>query len=154
MGLLAIIAMAEPDPEESAPPPDTELLEFLGSWETASGEWLDPAVFAEAGHSWFIDTVPRRVSNDVSGRFRSVTAGDWKLIWSSAGRRELYRLSDDPGEQRDRAAAEPERVRAMERQLEGWLQGVRDGRPVPVGLPEQTPDEELEEALRALGYAS
>ncbi|MCZ6575583.1 MAG: hypothetical protein O6950_03915 [Gammaproteobacteria bacterium] len=47
MGLLAIIAMAEPNPEESAPPPDTELLEFLGSWETASGEWLDPAVFAD-----------------------------------------------------------------------------------------------------------
>ncbi len=42
----------------------------------------------------------------------------------------------------------------MERQLEGWLQGVRDGRPVRVGLPEPTPDEELEEALRVLGYAS
>lgn len=49
MGLLMVIAMAEPEPQEPVPQPDIELLEFLGSWETASGEWLDPAVFADNG---------------------------------------------------------------------------------------------------------
>jgi hypothetical protein len=47
MGLLLVIAMAEPEPEESASLPDIELLEFLGSWETASGDWIDPTVFAD-----------------------------------------------------------------------------------------------------------
>lgn len=33
-------ALAE-EPKES-PVPDLELLEFLGTWETADGEWFDP----------------------------------------------------------------------------------------------------------------
>jgi hypothetical protein len=47
MGLLMVIAMAEAEPQEPVSQPDIELLEFLGSWETASGEWLDPTVFAD-----------------------------------------------------------------------------------------------------------
>lgn len=28
-------------------PPDLELIEFLGDWETKNGEWVDPLAFAE-----------------------------------------------------------------------------------------------------------
>lgn len=31
----------------SAELPDLEFLEFLGSWETDSGEWVDPTLFLE-----------------------------------------------------------------------------------------------------------
>lgn len=36
--------------------------------------------------------------------------GDWKLIQHDRGKTELYNLADDPYEQNDRAAAEPDRV--------------------------------------------
>ncbi|MFQ5935048.1 MAG: hypothetical protein ACE5LB_01380 [Acidiferrobacterales bacterium] len=42
---VATIMAAEPaNPEE---PPDLELLEFLGTWETSTGEWLDPTSFSD-----------------------------------------------------------------------------------------------------------
>ncbi len=37
---MAIIVAAEPRPAEEVPA--IELLEFLGTWETTSGEWIDP----------------------------------------------------------------------------------------------------------------
>lgn len=42
--------------------------------------------------------------------------GDWKLI-ATGGRNELYDLANDPGERDDRAATEPDRVRAMRTKL-------------------------------------
>ncbi len=47
IGLVVAVAMSEAEMEGSDPLPDVELLEFLGSWETASGEWMDPTVWAE-----------------------------------------------------------------------------------------------------------
>ena len=58
MGLTFAMALAEPKPQDQAPPPDSareyegaapepapeatlELLEFLGSWETATGQWTE-----------------------------------------------------------------------------------------------------------------
>lgn len=38
LGLALHMALAEPAPEEQAPP-DAELLEFLAGWETATGQW-------------------------------------------------------------------------------------------------------------------
>ena len=43
-GLLALLAALQPvagEPPEPVPPPG--LLEFLVEWETADGEWIDPA---------------------------------------------------------------------------------------------------------------
>ena len=51
MMLYALLAVA-PSMADSAPPdpaPALEMLEFLGSWETAKGETVDPAQFADAG---------------------------------------------------------------------------------------------------------
>ena len=33
--------------QEVNEPPDDALLEFLGEWESADGEWVDPLEFAE-----------------------------------------------------------------------------------------------------------
>ena len=41
--LTAVLAAGTAAPTE-AQPPDAELLEFLGAFETADGKWLDPLV--------------------------------------------------------------------------------------------------------------
>jgi len=41
--LTAVLAAGSAAPTE-AEPPDAELLEFLGAFETADGQWLDPLV--------------------------------------------------------------------------------------------------------------
>ncbi len=84
----------------------------------------------------------------------AVRDGDWKLIWPLgkdhpllSGPPELYHLRDDPGETRDLAAAEPERVEALRRQIERWIAlGPIDRGTVPHLDPEAV------ERLRALGY--
>ena len=44
--------------------------------------------------------------------------GRWKLVWHEAdGRFELYDLASDPGEQRDLAALQPERVEQLHAEL-------------------------------------
>ena len=54
-----------------------------------------------------------------------VRMGPWKLIhYHEDGRDELYDLAADPGEQRDRAATQAERARAMRRRLDAWLASV------------------------------
>jgi len=40
MGLL--INQAQAAPRDAASPPDTDFLEFLGSWHTGDGKWVDP----------------------------------------------------------------------------------------------------------------
>jgi hypothetical protein len=40
MGLL--IHLAEASPRDDSPPPDADFLEFLGSWHTGDGKWIDP----------------------------------------------------------------------------------------------------------------
>lgn len=50
IGLVVVVATSEPqivESEESDPLPEIELLEFLGSWETDSGEWVDPTVWVD-----------------------------------------------------------------------------------------------------------
>src|SRR5262249_11451687 len=48
---------------------------------------------------------------------RVLVDGKDKLIATSRGERMLYDLATDPGEQRNRAAAEPERAEALAREL-------------------------------------
>lgn len=80
---------------------------------------------------------------------RSWTREDWKLIDGAAV--ELFNLADDPGENRNMADVEPERVRRMRTELQTAIERLSPGgdaaRPNPV-TPEQ------EERLRSLGYAS
>jgi len=52
----------------------------------------------------------------------AVRKGDWKLVVSKggSGKPELYDLSSDVGEQRDRAAAEPARVAELQKLYDVW----------------------------------
>src|SRR5690606_5139102 len=58
--------------------------------------------------------------------------GPWKLIhYHEDGRNELYRLDQDLGEQHDLAAAEPNRVAIMKRDLDQYLSSVSAKFPQP-----------------------
>jgi len=105
------------------------------------------------------DTVPiyverRRFSSDPVGYLHDAEAAllehPWKLILNE-GRLspELFRLDEDPGERRDRAADEPARVHAMRERLEAW----KRARPLsePAAAPSRRRAAELD-ALRSLGY--
>jgi len=52
----------------------------------------------------------------------AVRKGDWKLVVSKggSGKPELYDLSSDVGEQRDRAAAEPAKVAELQKLYDAW----------------------------------
>ena len=47
MGFAATMAFAQPDPVDPDLESDLELLEFLGSWETDGGEWVDPTMLVD-----------------------------------------------------------------------------------------------------------
>ncbi len=55
----------------------------------------------------------------------AIRSGDWKLIERfEDGRVHLYNLADDPGERRDLAEQQPQRVAAMRQRLHAWYQEV------------------------------
>jgi arylsulfatase A-like enzyme len=45
----------------------------------------------------------------------------WTIQWGSDGAHALFHVAADPGETRDLAAAEPERLRALAAEVEAWL---------------------------------
>jgi arylsulfatase A len=62
----------------------------------------------------------------------AIRSGDWKLLsYFEDGRRELYNLRDDPQEQRDVAASEPQRTEQLAAQLAKWQQSVGAKMPRP-----------------------
>jgi len=55
----------------------------------------------------------------------AVRDGDWKLIeWYEDGRLELFNLRDDIGEQKNLAAAMPEKARELQKMLADWRRSV------------------------------
>lgn len=55
----------------------------------------------------------------------AIRGGDWKLVeWYENGKIELFDLAQDPGEQRDLAAAAPAKAAALQRALEAWRKRV------------------------------
>lgn len=50
----------------------------------------------------------------------AVRCGDWKLVGQGEAAPQLYHLGDDLGEQRDRAADEPDRVAELRSRFETW----------------------------------
>jgi arylsulfatase A-like enzyme len=80
---------------------------------------------------------------------RSVHHENWKFIWATDGRHELYDLSRDSGETNNLVTQLPEQAAAMQAGLQERLAGMS-----AIGGQEQTPelDPETREQLRALGY--
>ena len=79
---------------------------------------------------------------------RAVREGDWKLIASLDGSRELYNIAQDPGEINNLAATKPEIVS----HLSAALPGASELAPTPEARP--TLGEAEKERLRALGYGT
>lgn len=113
--------------------------------EEAFAEYLVPNVAA----------IRRRFPEADTSRFevsmRSVrTEPGEKLVWRDDGRRELYDLTEDPGETVDRAHVRPDRVSALtdriEQRLGGWPEVDRAPARDDEGL------EQVRERLEALGY--
>jgi arylsulfatase A-like enzyme len=105
---------------------------------------------------------PTRVVSSYTRRgYTSLRENGWKIIqhvqrrFQGPGfvtRRELYDLDTDPSEQRDLAAQEPERLKALadlSTQLNDEARGIYET--IPPG-PAIDPDEQTTEELRALGY--
>jgi len=100
------------------------------------------------------DVAPRPVFLELSPPKPSrlaVVDGSWKLIVDPADRNaaELYELATDPGETKNLAAVEVERLRAMKEALRAWRRALplapdRDIR--------ESRDRELIDQLKSLGY--
>ena len=43
IGLCTLFHLAEAAPRDAGPVADLDFLEFLGSWETGDGKWVDPS---------------------------------------------------------------------------------------------------------------
>ncbi|MGI9431929.1 MAG: hypothetical protein ACR2PQ_06935, partial [Myxococcota bacterium] len=79
----------------------------------------------------------------------TVVDGSWKAIWNQDRESvELYELSEDRLEQRDRSAEETERAAALEATAREWLAGCQLEEPRIGG----NMDRATLERLRALGY--
>ncbi len=62
----------------------------------------------------------------------AVRAGAWKLLeFFEDGRRELYNLKDDLGEQHNLAAQMPEKVKDLRSKLVAWRKAIRAPMPTP-----------------------
>jgi arylsulfatase A-like enzyme/Tfp pilus assembly protein PilF len=79
---------------------------------------------------------------------RALEAGDYRFIL--APRSELYDLSDDPGERKNRIGSIPEVGDQLARSLESLMESM----PESGGHARQTVDPRTEEMLRSLGYIS
>ncbi|MGH6649721.1 MAG: sulfatase-like hydrolase/transferase [Sphingopyxis sp.] len=70
-----------------------------------------------------------------SGDYRAVRAGDWKLqVTKRPAKKRLYNLADDPTEEFDLSAAEPQRVAALSAMLDAQNKGM--AKPIWPGLIE------------------
>ena len=97
------------------------------------------------------------VTNIPGGDLQTLVAGDWKLIRRADGTAEdgsvsysLFHLGDDPGEQKDRSASEPEKVRRLRKALRERGKGLYRNKP-PMRSAVRI-DEQTLRQLRALGY--
>lgn len=80
---------------------------------------------------------------------RSLHYENWKFIWGTDGRHELYDLEHDPLEKNDLLQQAPEQARAMETRLQAVLAGLPKMRDAEAA---GELDDETKAQLRALGY--
>jgi arylsulfatase A-like enzyme len=70
--------------------------------------------------------------NQGGAPYGAVRDGDWKLIeWFEDGSLELFNLRDDPGEQRDLAAVNPQKTQELHARLVGWRDDTHALMPTP-----------------------
>ncbi len=113
------------------------------------GETLpDRPTFAESGMAYFPHDVKGRSRFDIAGRFRSVTDGRYKLIWTPGSEQrhsyELFDLEADPDETHGLQIEAHREFARLKGLLHRWLR-------VPTQQP-QGPSEDDLAVLRSLGY--
>ena len=86
---------------------------------------------------------------NTTGDWLAIIDGDWKLMWNSQGRSELYDLAKDPREETNLVARQPERVAALERVMNGYLAQLPRSQDT---APAREVDAATREALKSLGY--
>jgi arylsulfatase A-like enzyme len=86
---------------------------------------------------------------------KSLREGDYKLVYNvKLDQAELYNLREDPGEEHDLSAAEPQRTTTMRDELRAWTARTMEtwaSLPHARGQIEEL-DAAMEEALRQIGY--
>jgi arylsulfatase A-like enzyme len=109
--------------------------------------WRDPPamparkLFSEADHNNLV------AGKDVPNIKRMVREGEAKLLYDTVTqKKELYRLATDPGERNDLAAAEPGTVEGLWKDLQGFMDGAREGRSTGAI------DAERQQKIDGLGY--
>ena len=109
------------------------------------GELSERSLFAELDKRWAgrPDQEPIALTSVVDGGYRLIRNG------SSPGKSLLYDLSVDPGEQRDIAAVEPERVA----ELEAKIDELRSRPTSTLGKPPVVDLDPMKSLLQKLGYA-
>ena len=79
---------------------------------------------------------------------RAIKVDQWKYIWASDGKHELYDLASDPTESNNLIELHPEIAQQLQLKLEEWV----DGHEMSVTSAEPEIDSDLKFRLEALGY--
>jgi arylsulfatase A-like enzyme len=74
-------------------------------------------------------------------------SGKMKLVSSTAGKRELYDIATDPGEQHDLCGSESGMCASLQQKLDDWKAGIPQAQ-----MPVHKLDKQSMERLRSLGY--
>ncbi len=84
MGCALVCSAAMVEAREDSPPsgPDLEFLEFLGSWETEDGQWINPLDLMDQS---FSDVEGMPTQNDPSDRNRGSSVPDGDLGQTTEG---------------------------------------------------------------------
>jgi len=109
---------------------------------------LQGTVPDQARHPIFAEVNPLEAISD-RGDFRAFYEGDFKYVWNSRGRHQLYNLGADPKEDKNLYAAQTEKAMAMREAVDLLLNRLpRPGQSATT----RTVDQETLDALRGLGY--
>ena len=104
-----------------------------------------PIVAENYGQEFFAKLSPARFDRDL----RAIIKDNFKYIWASNGKNELYDLSKDPHELHNVIAFFPQKAKEMDASLNSCSFSANDIilEEKPAGM-----DERIRENLRALGY--
>jgi arylsulfatase A-like enzyme len=98
------------------------------------------------GHPVLSETYPL---NAEDGHWRAIIEDDFKFLWNSKGKHQLFHLGGGRAEDVNLVEREAQRAEMMLAKMDTYL--ARLPKPGPAG-PEQQLDEKTKEALKSLGY--
>ena len=98
----------------------------------------------------FKDTYPDFDFSLYDRQLLSIRSQNYKYIWSSDSKNELYDLTQDPREQRNIITTMPDLAIELENHLFQWYNSFEKSS--PEALPEHKIDSEIREQLKGLGY--